>query len=211
MRFTKEISDSALALINLALDEDHVSNDVTGIAAFNNNEHCEVNIIARESSVLAGIPLISLIYDLIDENISVNILLDDGEKVDKDGVIAVVSGPAVSVLSGERTVLNFIQRLTGIATLTAKYVDAAAGTGVEIIDTRKTTPGWRMLEKYAVKCGGGVNHRFNLADMIMFKDNHIALSGKSILELVQTAKNDFPELIAFSIQLNPSSRLPVAK
>ena len=194
VNFTNEIECSALSLIKLALNEDCTDNDTTGITAFKNNELCEVNVVARESSIAAGMPLLSLIYKLIDENISVKLFYSDGDKINENDLIAVVRGPASSVLSGERTVLNFIQRLFGIATLTAKYVDEVAGTGVEIIDTRKTTPGWRLLEKYAVKCGGGVNHRFNLSDMIMFKDNHIALSGKSIIELIQTAKNDFPTL-----------------
>ena len=192
--FTDEIESSALSLIKLALKEDCADIDATGHAAFKNNELCEVNVVAREPSVVAGIPLISLIYQLIDENISVAFFNSDGDEVKENDVIAAVSGPASAVLSGERTVLNFIQRLFGVATLTAKYVDEVAGTGVDIIDTRKTTPGWRLLEKYAVKCGRGVNHRFNLSDMIMFKDNHIALSGKSIIELIQTARKDFPNL-----------------
>ena len=194
MDFTGEIKNSAISLIELALKEDCVSNDITGIAAFKNNEQCKVDIVAREILVAAGSPLISLIYSLIDEKVSVVSFFTDGDEINENEVIATVSGPAISVLSGERTVLNFIQRLTGIATLTAKYVKEVAGTDVEIIDTRKTTPGWRLLEKYAVKCGGGVNHRFNLADMIMFKDNHIALSGKSIIELIKTAREEFPSV-----------------
>ncbi len=192
--FTDEIESSALSLIKLALKEDCANNDVTGYSAFKNNELCEVNVVARESSIVAGIHLLSLIYQLIDENISVACFYNDGDEVKENDVIATINGPASAVLSGERTVLNFIQRLFGVATLTAKYVDEVAGTGVDIIDTRKTTPGWRLLEKYAVKCGGGVNHRFNLSDMIMFKDNHIALSGKSIIELIQSAKKEFPNL-----------------
>jgi len=194
VNFTDEIECSALSLIKLALKEDCADIDATGHAAFKNNEFCDANVVARESSVVAGMPLISLIYQLIDENISVACFYNDGDKVKKNDVVATINGPASAVLSGERTVLNFIQRLFGVATLTAKYVDEVAGTGVDIIDTRKTTPGWRLLEKYAVKCGRGVNHRFNLSDMIMFKDNHIALSGKSIIELIQSAKNDFPNL-----------------
>jgi len=193
--FKNNIEDSALSLIKLALEEDRVNNDATGIAAFKNEQRkVSVNVVAREFLVAAGLPVISLIYGLIDEKITVKTLFNDGDKINKNETIAVVSGPAISVLSGERTILNFIQRLTGIATLTAKYVDEVEGTNVKIIDTRKTTPGWRLLEKYAVKCGGGVNHRFNLADMVMFKDNHIALSGKSITELIKTARKDFPSL-----------------
>jgi len=194
-KFESDIEISALNLIKLALEEDRVNNDATGIAAFK-NEQCKVsvNVVAREFLVAAGLPIIPLVYGLIDENVSVKTFFNDGDKINKNDTIAVVKGPAISVLSGERTILNFIQRLTGIATLTAKYVDEVAGTNVKIIDTRKTTPGWRSLEKYAVKCGGGVNHRFNLADMVMFKDNHIALSGKSITELIKTAREDFPLL-----------------
>jgi len=193
--FENNIEKSALSLVKLALVEDRVNNDATGIAAFE-NEQCNVsvNVVARELLVAAGLPIISLVYGLIDENITVKTFFNDGDTIEKNDTIAVVNGPALSVLSGERTILNFIQRLTGIATLTAKYVDEVEGTGVEIIDTRKTTPGWRLLEKYAVKCGRGVNHRFNLSDMVMFKDNHIALSGKSIIELINTAREDFPSL-----------------
>ena len=194
MFFSENVRKAALPLINLALDEDNVKNDATGIAAFNNNETCSVNVVAREKMTLAGMPIIPLVFNKIDENISVNLLRNDGETVGEAEILAVVSGPAVSVLAGERTMLNFLQRLSGIATITKEYVDAAKDSNVDIIDTRKTTPGWRVLEKYAVKCGGGVNHRFNLADMIMFKDNHIALSGKSISELILSAKSSFPNL-----------------
>jgi len=189
-----DILRAAERLIRIALEEDCAKNDATAIAAFQPEDSCVLNIVAREPIVVAGAFLIPLIYKFLDENIAVNIFCDDGLKAGAGDTIAALSGNAAAILAGERTVLNFIQHLSGVATLTAKYVDAVAGTNVDILDTRKTTPGWRLLEKYAVKCGGGLNHRFNLEDMIMFKDNHIAFSGKSILQLINSAKNKFPNL-----------------
>jgi len=185
-------------LAELALDEDHADNDITSSVSFEETQFSTINVVARENCVLAGLPIIALVYNLLDPAVSVKTFFLDGNTVKSNDTIAEITGKVSSMLSGERTVLNFIQRLCGIATLTKKYVDGVAGTSAKIVDTRKTTPGWRMLEKYAVKCGGGVNHRFHLEDMAMFKDNHFALSSCSPCELITKVRKEFPKAkIAF--------------
>ena len=193
MIWSKEIESSAFTLVELALAEDHADNDITSMVSFGQNQTSKVQVVARENCVLSGLPIINLVYSLIAADLSVNTYFSDGESVKADDIIAEISGKTASILSGERTVLNFIQRLGGTATITKKYVDAIVGTSAKIVDTRKTTPGWRLLEKYAVKCGGGVNHRFNLEDMAMFKDNHFALSSCSPFELIQKVREEFPK------------------
>ncbi len=198
MTWTKDIESSALTLAKLALDEDHADNDITSSVSFEETQSSTINVVARENCVLAGLPVIALVYNLIGQGVSIKTYFSDGNTVNSNDTIAEITGKISSILSGERTVLNFIQRLCGIATLTRKYVDGAAGTSAKIVDTRKTTPGWRLLEKYAVKCGGGVNHRFNLEDMAMFKDNHFALGSRTPDELISKVKTEFPKAeIAF--------------
>ncbi len=193
MIWTKEIESSALTLVKLALTEDHADNDITSMVSFDQNQSSKVQVVVRENCVLAGLPIINLVYKLIANNVSIKTYFSDGNSVNAGNIIAEISGKTAAILSAERTVLNFIQRLCGIATITQKYVDAGKGSSAKIVDTRKTTPGWRLLEKYAVKCGGGVNHRFNLEEMAMFKDNHFALSSCSPCELIQKARTEFPE------------------
>jgi nicotinate-nucleotide pyrophosphorylase (carboxylating) len=130
--------------------------------------------VARTSGVLAGLPVAGLVCGAVDAHLKWQPLLEDGAKIDAGTRLAIVSGPVQVMLSAERTALNFLQRLSGIATLTRRYVDAVAGLPCQILDTRKTTPGWRLLEKYAVRCGGGHNHRMGLHDMVLIKDNHLA-------------------------------------
>jgi len=193
MIWTKEIESSAFTLVKLALTEDHADNDITSMVSFSQEHSSKVQVVARENCVLAGLPIINLVYKLIADDVSIKTHFSDGDYVKAGNIIAEISGKTSSVLSGERTVLNFIQRLCGTATITKKYVDAITNTSAKIVDTRKTTPGWRLLEKYAVKCGGGVNHRFNLEDMAMFKDNHFALSNCSPSELIQKVRTEFPK------------------
>ena len=136
---------------------------------------CMVN--AREELTVAGIPLAAIVYEILSGDTLVTALASEGDRVSPDTDIARISGTASQVLRGERVFLNILGRLCGIATLTSRFVSECAGTGVEILDTRKTTPCMRALEKYAVRMGGGTNHRFSLADMAMLKDNHLAVSG----------------------------------
>jgi len=134
-------------------------------------------VIAKSDGVVCGLNAMRLTYARLDRNVAVNFLREDGEKAARGDKVAEINGPAESLLTGERTALNFLQRLSGIATLTNKFVEQLAGTQTKLLDTRKTTPGWRHLEKYAVRCGGGCNHRFGLYDMFLIKENHLAAAG----------------------------------
>jgi nicotinate-nucleotide pyrophosphorylase (carboxylating) len=157
-----------------ALEEDGAANDLTSIATIVSDRRSRCVIIAREAGVIAGIPLAREAFRQRDSRASVRAAVRDGQKVNASTPVIFVTGHARGLLSAERVALNFMQQLSGIASLTRKYVDAVKGTGVKILDTRKTTPGWRRLEKYAVRAGGGMNHRNDLSSAVLIKDNHLA-------------------------------------
>lgn len=168
----------AEVLVTNALQEDEALSDAASGALGAKGDmpvSCHVN--CRENIVAAGIDLAALVFSILPGDVQVKRLVSDGDSLQSGDTLAVIAGPASSVLRGERVFLNILGRLCGIAGATAEFVSVCAGTGVEILDTRKTTPGMRALEKYAVRMGGGVNHRFSLADMAMLKDNHLAASG----------------------------------
>ncbi len=168
-------SAAALALIALALPEDlGDSGDRTSLATIPADKLATALFVARRRGVVAGLPLAKLVCGAVDPRLVLEPKVLDGAVVSPGAVLATLSGSLRSILAAERTALNFLQRLSGIATLTRQHVDAVAGLPVQILDTRKTTPGWRLLEKYAVRCGGGINHRSGLYDAILIKDNHIA-------------------------------------
>jgi len=160
-----------------ALDEDSASRDVTTRSIFGEADQLAGRIVARSPGVLAGLPVAKQVFQSLDDGFQFESVLRDGDRLSAGAVIGKCRGRAWAVLSGERTALNFLQRLSGVATLTARYVEAAGGSGTRILDTRKTTPGLRYLEKYAVLAGGGENHRFSLEDMVMIKDNHTEAAG----------------------------------
>ena len=177
-------------LIDLAIREDTDGGDITAELIFDPDHRSEADILAKEEGVLAGVRLIDLIYQRISESVRCEIVADDGGRVTAGERIARVSGETRSILIGERTVLNFLQKLSGIATLTRSLVDRVAGRGIILLDTRKTTPGLRALEKYAVRAGGGMNHRFGLSEMVLVKENHIAAAGgiSTALERVEAGQ-----------------------
>ena len=160
-------------LIEAALEEDGAQRDVTTEALLSPEPVCEAEVVVRQEGVVCGLPLAARTCTLFDERLQLRPLCRDGLPVQSGTVAALVAGPAASILRIERTLLNFLQRLSGVATLTLRFCEAVAGTGAEVFDTRKTTPGWRALEKYAVRCGGGRNHRMGLSDQILIKDNHL--------------------------------------
>ncbi len=164
-------------LIEEALREDIGSGDITTEAIVPPGLMAEGSLIAKEEGVISGLFLAEEVFKRVDKSLEFSALVREGEKVKGGKKIAQVKGQARAILKGERTALNFLGRLCGISTLTAKFVEAIAGTQARILDTRKTTPGWRRLEKYAVRKGGGLNHRFGLYDMVLVKDNHIDLLG----------------------------------
>ena len=164
-------------LIRLALAEDIGAGDVTVRYFVPAEARARAVILAKEPGVLAGVALAEAVFRAVDPGITVVVKKSDGDRLEVKDVVLELSGPAGSILTAERTALNFLQRLSGIATQTAAYVKAVAGTGTGILDTRKTTPGWRWLEKAAVRAGGGTNHRIGLYDMVMVKDNHLPKAG----------------------------------
>lgn len=166
-----------LHLIDLALDEDAGLGDVTSRAIFPQNHRSRAVIETRQELTLCGLDIAAAVFAKVDPALKVRLLAADGDRVKPDVNVLHVEGPTASLLTAERTALNFLQRLSGVATQARKFADAVAGTGVRIVDTRKTTPGWRALEKYAVRCGGCYNHRFSLGEHVLIKDNHIAAAG----------------------------------
>jgi len=164
-------------LIRLALQEDAVRHDITSRAIFPPRHCSRAAIDAKQDLVICGLPLAAEVFCRVDRRLRVRATVEDGAAVRRGTDVMVIEGPTASLLAAERTALNFLQRLSGVATQTRRYVDAVRGTGVQIVDTRKTTPGWRALEKYAVRMGGGRNHRLSLRDLVLIKDNHIAAAG----------------------------------
>ncbi len=164
-------------LIQIALEEDVGSGDVTSDLTLDPQSESEGIILAREGGIMAGLPAVDQVFFQVDPNVVVTPGVDEGEEFNAGGIVANIAGPTRSILVGERVALNLLQRLCGVATETSRYVKMVAGTGVTILDTRKTTPGMRDLEKYAVRQGGGANHRMGLYDGILIKENHAQASG----------------------------------
>jgi len=203
----QHVAESA---VRIALAEDlGLAGDLTSQATLPAESVATCAIISREPGIIAGLPLAAAAFRLIGSGVRFEPLLADGAAITPGDVIAQVSGPARLVLSAERTALNFMTRLSGVATLTRRYVDAIAGTDTRICDTRKTTPGLRALEKYAVRCGGGANHRFSLDDAVLIKDNHIAVAG-SVTAVLKAAKANLGHLVAVEIEVDSLDQLEEA-
>jgi nicotinate-nucleotide pyrophosphorylase (carboxylating) len=167
----------AAALVGMALEEDVGVGDWTSLWTVNEEARASAAIVAREPIVVAGCEVARLVFSAVDPRLEVRVVVSDGGRVGAGGVLLRVEGPARGILTAERTALNFLGHLSGIATLTRSFVDEIRGTRARITETRKTTPGWRYLEKWAVRLGGGSNHRMGLHDMVLVKDNHVALAG----------------------------------
>lgn len=174
-------------IIRAALKEDMPRGDITSESIIPEDSKSEAILLAKEEGILAGADVARRVFRQIDSSVIFKKILDDGQPFKKKDTLAQIYGPSLSLLKGERTALNFIQRMTGIATTTHRFVEAIRGTRTKILDTRKTTPGLRGVEKYAVKMGGGINHRHNLSEMVLIKDNHLRLVG-SISQAVKKAK-----------------------
>ena len=183
----EELLGAAKGLIEQALKEDVGPGDVTTRAVIPPGVRGKGAILVKAHGVICGLQVAAEVFRAVDERISFRPRVREGEPVQPGDVVAEVEGPLRGILTAERTALNFLARLSGIATLTARFVDAVAPYRAVILDTRKTTPGWRVLEKYAVRCGGGRNHRMGLYDMVLIKDNHIAACG-SISEAVRRVR-----------------------
>lgn len=178
--------------VRQALDEDGAFNDVTTIATVRSDRRARGALVARQAGTVAGLPLALETFRVLDPKISMRVDAEDGRHVRRGDMVIYISGHARAMLSAERVALNFLQRLSGIATLTARYVAAVKGTRAKILDTRKTTPGWRSLEKYAVRAGGGVNHRMDLSHSVLIKDNHLAAVDGNVALAIRRAREIAP-------------------
>jgi nicotinate-nucleotide pyrophosphorylase (carboxylating) len=190
-----------------ALDEDlGRAGDVTSIATIPETTPARAMLVARQAGVIAGLPLAVATFQKLSPDIDIQAHVRDGAAVAKGVQLLTISGPARAMLAGERTALNFVGRLSGIATLTADYVRRTAGTKLRICCTRKTTPGLRALEKYAVRCGGGFNHRFGLDDAILIKDNHVAVAG-GVRPVLERARSRVGHLVKVEIEVDTLAQL----
>jgi nicotinate-nucleotide pyrophosphorylase (carboxylating) len=184
MKITSEIE----AIVQRALDEDIGDGDVTTNCTVPEDLHLRGRFVAKAGGVIAGLDIAALAFALLDDRVQVQRQIADGQSVEPRQTIATVAGPARALLTGERTALNILQRMSGIATATRRFVDAVRGTKAVILDTRKTAPGLRVLDKMAVHIGGGQNHRFGLFDMVMIKNNHIAACSGSVTAAVERVR-----------------------
>jgi nicotinate-nucleotide pyrophosphorylase (carboxylating) len=190
-----------------ALDEDlGRAGDITSIATIPETTQAHAVLIARQAGVIAGLPLAVATFQKLSPDLNIRAHVRDGANVVEGLPVLTISGRARAVLAGERTALNFVGRLSGIATLTSDYVRRAAGTNLRICCTRKTTPGLRALEKYAVRCGGGFNHRFGLDDAILIKDNHIAVAG-GVRAVLERARAQAGHLVKIEIEVDTLAQL----
>jgi len=187
------------SIIKLALDEDIPYGDITSDSIISKDSFSKAVILAKEKGILAGIHVARRVFEDIDNKITFKSFFDDGHSFNKGKQLAMLDGSSISLLKGERTALNFLQRMCGIATITRKFVKCLEGTKTKILDTRKTTPGLRALEKYAVKMGGGINHRLNLSEMVLIKDNHIRLVG-SVSKAVTNAREKVKPRIKIEVE-----------
>jgi nicotinate-nucleotide pyrophosphorylase (carboxylating) len=201
---------AAETLIGLALAEDLSSTgDLTCAALIRPEETAAVQVVARTDGVLAGSPVGRMVFARLDPAVQWEAHRRDGDLIERGAAVATVSGPLATLLTGERTMLNFMTHLSGVATMTRRFVDAVRGTRAAVLDTRKTLPGWRALEKYAVRCGGGTNHRMGLYDGVLIKDNHLAAwtESSSIARAVETARQRSPRGIPIEVEVDTLSQL----
>lgn len=196
-------------LIDLALEEDLGPGDVTTQALIPPRQQGEAHIRAKETLVVAGLPVAARVFEKLDPSLNFTPQVEEGQEVAPGTVLALLKGPVAPILTGERVALNFLQKLSGIATFTRKMVAAVAGFPVAIMDTRKTTPGWRVLEKYAVRLGGGHNHRFGLYDGVLIKNNHLAAVG-SIREAIRRARDQTPHPLKIEVEVTTLAGLEEA-
>ena len=197
------------AIVSRALAEDLGPGDVTTEATVASGAQCRAEIVAREGGVIAGVEVARATFAALDREVAFEALVAEGAQVEAGAAVARLTGPARAVLAGERTALNFLQRMSGIASLTRRYVDAVQGTKARICDTRKTAPGLRALDKYAVRAGGGHNHRFGLFDGLLIKDNHIRAAG-GIESAVRLARGSAHHVLRVEVEAQTRSEVEEA-
>ncbi len=191
MNNTITLKIQADKLIRMALEEDVSSEDVTTCAVIEPDRQARVDLLCKQDGIIAGLSVFERVFQILDPEAKVEFRCEDGDAVSKGQLLAVVSGNAHAILTGERTALNYLQRMSGIATYTNQVVSLLEGSSIRLLDTRKTTPNMRIFEKYAVRVGGGYNHRYNLSDGVLLKDNHINAAG-GVAEAVKAAQEYAP-------------------
>lgn len=206
---TASMEPDIRALIDLALAEDIGTGDITSLATIPADRTATAIMLAKENGVLSGIDVAREVFRTVDPSLEFTALKQNGERMNDRDDIAVIKGNARSILTAERTALNFVQRLSGVATITAEYAAAVAGSNTSIVDTRKTTPGMRLLQKRAVMDGGGRNHRFGLADGVLIKDNHLAAIGgpNRIADAVAAARSRAPHTLKIEVEVTSLDEL----
>jgi len=202
------VSPHIRRLIDLALDEDQLGFDVTSNVFFA-TEAVEARLVAKESLVVSGLPIVEAVFERVDPDVSWSFEFDEGGRAEPGAVLARAQGPAVSLLRGERCALNFLQRMSGIATRTARYVEALGESTARIVDTRKTLPGYRELDKYAVRTGGGANHRYSLGGGAMVKDNHIEAAG-DVSSAVSRVRERAPHTLKVEVEVERFEQITAA-
>ena len=207
---TMQLADSADDIIRLALAEDIGPGDITTYTVVPPEATATGQFLFKQEGVLSGIGIAGRVFELVDTRVEWTPLAENGDAIGAGTVVATICGPAQAILIGERTALNLVQRLSGVATMTRAFVNAVAGTGARIVDTRKTTPGMRVFEKGAVRHGGGANHRFGLHDGILIKDNHIAAVGGDIPRAVARARASAPHTIKVEVEVTSLEQLEIA-
>jgi nicotinate-nucleotide pyrophosphorylase (carboxylating) len=204
-------AESIERVVRMALLEDAPWGDLTSQTLIPASARMSAELVAREPGVFSGGQVFAAAMSIADRSTHTELLKADGEKFAEGDVLATVSGAARSVLQAERVALNFVQRLSGIATLTARFVAAAAGAKARIVDTRKTTPGLRLFERYAVRCGGGHNHRFSLSDAVLAKDNHLAVltqdGSRDLTQALREARASLPHTAHFEVEVDRPAQI----
>jgi nicotinate-nucleotide pyrophosphorylase (carboxylating) len=196
--------DLVRRVVRAALEEDGAFQDITTLTTVPPEQRGRGVFLSKDTGVLAGLPLVAAAFGAVDPGIELRPRLHDGSPLEHGSIIAEIEGPLAPILSGERIALNFLQRLSGTATLTRRLVDAVSGLNSRIVDTRKTTPGLRALERYAVRVGGGHNHRFNLADGVLIKDNHLAAGrsrGLTLGQIIASAREGAPQTVRIEVEV----------
>lgn len=204
---------NARQLLEMALREDlDDAGDLTSQALIDEQQRGNVSVVVREPGIVAGLPIVDMVFGQLDSHIDIHRIIEDGTAVEAGMTVAEIRGPLRTLLTGERTALNFLTHLSGIATLTNRYVAAATGTVAKILDTRKTLPGWRHLQKYAVRAGGGTNHRIGLYDGVLIKDNHLAgwavsQQAQTVAAAIQTARASVKPGISIEVEVDTLQQL----
>ena len=199
-----------IALVKDALDEDAAFEDITTLATVLPTRRTRARLVTREPGVVSGVPLALAAFRLLDEKVEIRVDAEDGAALKRDETVLFLSGHARGMLAAERTALNFMQHLSGVASLTRRFVEAVKGTRAAIVDTRKTLPGWRRLEKYAVRCGGGVNYRFDLASAVLIKDNHLAAVDGDIAVAIKRVREYAPKGTPIQVEVETPAQARTA-